>query len=659
MRCVASVVALWLGLFAVQADASSSESMPTPGGVALQRDESIRKLGSAELSMLRDPSGRLSLEQVRKPEMAQGFRPLPNGVALGYTNDAIWLRIDLRRHADAPDRWRLELTSMLLNDVRLFDDRSDAETKGSQAGDRFAFADRSVAFRRPTFDLFLPDEQPRSFFIRIQTDSTVSLQLVLWQPPAFESMLQWDSLWMGALIGIVAISVFFFVQAWVLNRDRLLLAAAGVTLAFALAAATNLGLLAQYLLPHDPRLADALHPMSMALFFPLLCALFGRALGAHQLVPGFHRTQWITTALCTVAVISRLFDGYSGIGGKLMMAGMLFGLAWITGAAWLSWRARGRGFATAAFLSFFTGSFSIAPLIALGVLAPSRYFELFWVVGSVGFIVLAQMTTLGEVRIARAQRRMADARAAEASRQAQQEAAWRRQQSIYFAGVAHDLRTPLNGLGVGLKNLRRTLDPAEPDVLGRLDRLQSLTRRLADMIKRHLEILRLQQPGFELMLAPTPIAECLAQVHAAVVDAWPEREIRMRIQDGAPTTAVMDLELVVRALTNLVSNAARAAPPGTSVDLEVTSDQTGGVRFLVRDSGSGLGDQPLEELFQVYWRRGHPTARSGLDSSGFGIGLPMAHRVATLHGGRIEYWREDARQTVFMLCLPRLEVVPG
>jgi hypothetical protein len=90
------LVALWVGIFASPANASP-----------LERAEPFRKLGAAELSMLRDPGGALSLEQVSSPHMESRFEPLPDGLGLGYTDDVIWLRIDLQRAADATDRWRL------------------------------------------------------------------------------------------------------------------------------------------------------------------------------------------------------------------------------------------------------------------------------------------------------------------------------------------------------------------------------------------------------------------------------------------------------------------------------------------------------------------------------------------------------------------------
>jgi signal transduction histidine kinase len=408
-------------------------------------------------------------------------------------------------------------------------------------------------------------------------------------------------------------------------------------LAFALTAASNLGLLFQYVLPQLPVLADLIQTLSMALFFPLLFALFGRALSVREMVPWVHRIQYLASALCIGAGVSRLFDLYSAFGGKLMMLGMLGGLGWINATAWISWKRRSRGLPTAVALSLFTTSFALAPIVALGLVPPFRYFELFWVVGSVGFIVLAQMTTLAEVRSARIQRRAADSRAAEASRLAEQEATWRQQQSVYFAGVAHDVRTPLNALSVGLRNLERSLAPVTVSVGERLDRLQSSTRRLAEMIERHLQMLRLEQPGFELILAPMPIDDCIGQVRAAVSDAWPDRPIEVVVRDGAPATSVFDGELIVRALINLLSNAAIAAPPGTPIELEVVGDGEGGVGFSVLDSGLGLVGHQLEQLVKVNWRRSRATGGKLADlTGGFGLGLPMAQIIATLHGGRIE-----------------------
>lgn len=654
LRYVTGLLFLCVTLFAlppVPVQASHAESVvdaPHP----LKRNEAMRQLRAAEVSLLRDPDGRLTYEQVRDPRRASSFEPLDGGLSLGYSNDALWLRINLQRAPDAGSRWRLELAATLFNDIRFYFDSPDGGVTVQQAGDQFPFAERPVAYRRPVFDLDLPDDQRRSFYVRIETDSTILAQLVLWQPAAFDAALQQDTLWIGGLLGIILISVLFFLYAWFLNRDQLLFAAAGVTIAFAVAAASNLGLLSQYLFPWHPRWAEGLHPTSMAVLFALLVALFARALDVSQLYPWFHQIRGAAAVLCGLAAASRVFDWYGTLGGRLMMAGMLIGLGWITAAAWLVWYRRRRGLLTAISLTVFAGSFAIAPMIALGWLPAARFFELFWVIGSVGFILLAQLTTIAEVRSVRIQRRIAERDATEALERARLEADWRMEQRNYFAGVAHDIRTPLNSITVGLANLRRALDPAPDSISERLDRLQSTARRTGLMIERHLQMLRLQHPGFELMIAPTPIKTCLDHVRVSIGEIWSDRVFHFEIRSDAPPRIEMDLELVVRALTNLLSNAARAAPPDTNVELEVVRALDGGVGFVVRDHGPGFPPDVVDAFRERQWTRLPMRSTPGVGDLRFGVGLPMTDRIAELHGGRLDYTRDPSGCTTLSLWLP-------
>ena len=201
----------------------------------------MRVLTGAEVEMLRDPGGGLGIDDVAAPAAASRFRPIGQGLGFSYTDDAVWLRLHLRRAASDPADWRLELTSTYLNDVQFFEPQVGGGFRSRQAGDRHPFAERAVPYRRPAFDIHLPDTHPRVFYVRLRSDSTFTMQFVWWQARAFDASMHRDTLWIGGLGSIVLISMLFFLQAWFLNRDRLLLSAAGVTPSFAVAAAANLG----------------------------------------------------------------------------------------------------------------------------------------------------------------------------------------------------------------------------------------------------------------------------------------------------------------------------------------------------------------------------------------------------------------------------------
>ena len=105
-----------------------------------------------EIDLLRDPEGRLSIEEVAAPASQSRFKPLTRGVALGFTRDVAWLRIPLRRAANAPASWRLEAGNAVIDDFQLY--APDADQRYSlilHTGDRQPFSSRLLPYRHPLF----------------------------------------------------------------------------------------------------------------------------------------------------------------------------------------------------------------------------------------------------------------------------------------------------------------------------------------------------------------------------------------------------------------------------------------------------------------------------------------------------------------------------
>lgn len=612
----------------------------------MRATEPYRVLGSSELAFLRDPTGRLAIEDVQSPASESRFAPVGQGLRLSFTDDTVWLRVRLQRTADAPEVWRLELTTTYLNDVLLFVPTSDGGYQQWQAGDQHPFQDRQVLYRRPAFDLRLDDAQPRTFFVRLRSDSPLALDLLAWQPGRFHVAMQHETLWIGAVVGIALISVLFFLQAWRINRDRLLLLSAGLSGMFALAASSNLGLVSQYLLPRHPQLADGMHPFVMAAFFSMLFALFRFALDPRRTLPRFGRLHLVASALCVAGACLRPLGWYGFLGGKLMMLGILGGLLWVALLGWMMWRGRRDGMALAVSLTTLAALFAVGPLMALDILPLTRHFELFWAASCVGFIWVAQMRTVEEMRWARAQQRAALFHEAAERDRKQRESGWRREQAAYFAGVAHDLRTPLGTVRMALANLERLLSTAPGELREHLARLKPLPLRMADQISRHLTLHRLEQGVDAVAPAPTPLSECLAQARAAVGPAWLEDRLLLRVHADAPQAVAMDSELVALALVELLRNALAAAPAGTAVELEVVSEDEG-VAFCVRDRGRGLDAGALGDWLLLPWQR-----VSDVSSHSPGFGLVMVQRIAAAHRGRLTYRREPPDTTVLRLWLP-------
>jgi hypothetical protein len=217
-----------------------------------------------------------------------------------------------------------------------------------------------------------------------------------------------------------------------------------------------------------------------------------------------------------------------------------------------------------------------------------------------------------------------------------------RQREEALAFVSHDLRSPAASIALLADMGLAGTGPAPPLLLAEVQRL---ARRLLAMSQ---DFVRYAQADL-VALEPATVA-VPDLLERAVLDLRPQAQaagvaLQVRAHDTQAVAAV-DVELVVRAIANLVSNAIRHGPPGTTVQVR-TLHEADGLVVQVRDQGGGLNARQRAAL---------QSQDEGLRSehaSGLGLGLRFVQRVARRHGGqlRLPPVPPDAG-AVFELVLP-------
>ena len=207
------------------------------------------------------------------------------------------------------------------------------------------------------------------------------------------------------------------------------------------------------------------------------------------------------------------------------------------------------------------------------------------------------------------------------------------------AGVAHEVKNPLNSMRLWLENLKESL-PADQEIPQQAVRvLDSEIDRLDRVVKRFLDFTR----PVELHLEDTHLAELLAEV-VAVARPQIERgkvQAETLLPDNVPAVRV-DRQLVKQAILNLVLNAMDAMPNGGR--LTVALRRRGEMaEVTVADTGCGIAPEHRARIFQLFF-----TTRPG----GSGIGLASAFRIVQLHNGSIDFESEVGRGTTFRIELP-------
>ena len=220
-----------------------------------------------------------------------------------------------------------------------------------------------------------------------------------------------------------------------------------------------------------------------------------------------------------------------------------------------------------------------------------------------------------------------------------------------FSGViSHELRTPITtiyGMSQVLRQRHRTMKPAAlrqmiEDIEGEADRL----RRLAEDL---LVLSRTESGRLQVTLDPLLMGHVIRRRITEEKSRWPEHQFEVDIPAG--TGLVLGEEMYVeQVVQNLLSNAAKYSPPGSTV--RVVVEQEGAeIRVRVLDEGIGLADESTDRLFELFYRSPDATRQA----SGAGIGLFVCRQLIESMGGRIWARRRDGRGSEFGFALPVLE----
>jgi PAS domain S-box-containing protein len=208
------------------------------------------------------------------------------------------------------------------------------------------------------------------------------------------------------------------------------------------------------------------------------------------------------------------------------------------------------------------------------------------------------------------------------------------------AGVAHEVKNPLNSMRLWLENLKESLSydgdgPSQQAV----QVLDKEIDRLDQVVKRFLDFTR----PMDVRLEATQLADLLTEVLEIAKPQLQKSNIQIAqlLPIDVPEVYV-DRALLKQAVLNLVLNAAEAMPNGGQLRL-VLSRRGEMAEITVGDTGNGIPQENQQKIFQLFF-----TTRPG----GSGIGLASTFRIVQLHNGSIDFTSEVGRGTTFRIELP-------
>ncbi len=231
------------------------------------------------------------------------------------------------------------------------------------------------------------------------------------------------------------------------------------------------------------------------------------------------------------------------------------------------------------------------------------------------------------------------------------------------AGVAHEVKNPLNSMMIHLELLRQKIaprsvagargasrgvpvaveaeaPPVDLEVLKHVNVIAGEIRRLDEVVQGFLKFTRPE----DLKLQPVGLAVLLDEVVPIVQHEAEQNHVSLVIECDGALAVNGDHAMLRQAFLNLALNACQAMPDGGTLRITCQPARDSRVLIIVADTGAGIKPDHLERIFDLYFTT---------KPKGSGIGLSMVFRTIQMHDGEIEVQSTLGKGTTFRILLPQ------
>ncbi len=222
----------------------------------------------------------------------------------------------------------------------------------------------------------------------------------------------------------------------------------------------------------------------------------------------------------------------------------------------------------------------------------------------------------------------------------------------FAAGVAHEIRNPLNSIGMTAQHLKSVFSQqkvSKDDIEEAKELLEIVDNKIRELKQTSEQFLTLNRPR-RLNIQPVNLNTLVEHVvwEFALIAEEAKVQIIRNYEDDLPTVP-LDETLMRQTLFNFVQNSIQAMPKGGSIYMNTSHEKAGKdvehAVIEIRDTGIGIAEEIQERIYDAYF-----TTKDA--SGGIGLGLAISHQIITAHGGKVEVRSKMGMGTAFKISLP-------
>ena len=222
----------------------------------------------------------------------------------------------------------------------------------------------------------------------------------------------------------------------------------------------------------------------------------------------------------------------------------------------------------------------------------------------------------------------------------------------FAAGVAHEIRNPLNSIGMTAQHLKSVFSQqkvSQDDIEEAKELLEIVDQKITELKQTSEQFLTLNRPR-RLNVASIDLNMLVEQVLSefALIAEEAKVQVIRNYEENLPEVQ-LDAALMRQTLFNFVQNSIQAMPKGGSIYITTLVEQidpeTREAVIEIRDTGIGIPEEIQEQIYDAYFTTKDATG-------GIGLGLAVSHQIITAHKGRIEVRSKMGMGTAFKISFP-------
>jgi len=562
-----------------------------------------------EISVLTDKSGKKTLTEVIA--MQSEFKVIKQSLNNGYTQSAYWFRIIVQRPANTPNQWVLSASPAFLDNLRFFSKEQENHYQMQQAGDLFSAALRPIDkhYGSFSFALNLEDTLSHVYYLRLQTSSTSTLRITVL--PANEAAQDntLHKLVLGLILGIFLFLFISTLNMWLRSRHISFVVFLGYITVSILGLVFLDGVAQQYLLAHQPELANALPPFIVCSLLFLSSLLFILFFNTAQHFPYLHKLLCAILALITLAIFSSPLELYSLIAPVVLLSVLCVALPT---QLYISWHSSTQPQNNSPFIFYgvlaYTAIFVLMLLAGLGVISPATFPSLQFQVTLLVLLIFIALQQQSKKQVPLFTKENLESN------------------STFLNLIAHEIKTPLAVIESSVQVLEAQHNLDNDMIRERHHRIRNSVSNLNLLLDNTFLNERFSTKPLEPRVEYIELEPVITKVIKTKFACH-----RFKIEISKNLYCLADPVLLKLALSNLIDNAIKFSPTESIIALTAIHENTDdGILINITNTYIAKNKPNPEQWFNKYYQ-----SKNNAYQEGLGLGLYMVKKIVQALAGGI------------------------